>query len=213
MNQINRRKFLKTFSSAFAAAAISPTQATALHSDFYLNRALGIALRKPSVWTFGTLRKIQEMRKDQILSDEIDPALEIEVRNSQEPIVVFGEDCDIDDRFAASGALYVEHIELFEHENFDDLICNGENIYREILPDFILTNAVPNISICGFDSVRLESIFTYETEKISPISVRNISIITNRNPFIYTLRLFDSSMNGIDTINEFDSIIARIHYS
>lgn len=204
---------MSTFSSTFAAAVISPTEAIAVNDDLYLNRALGIAVRKPSEWVFETLRKFQEIKSSQVLSDDIDPDLESEIRNSEDPLVIFGHDCGDDDRFAPSGALYAEHIELFEHETFDDLISNGENIYREVLPDFRITSAKPGISISGFESVRLESIFTYKTDKTSPTLVRNVSVFTRRHPFIYTLRLFDSPSNSMNAMKQFDGVIDSIHYS
>ena len=213
MSNIGRREFLARFSSTFAAAAIAPTAALAVHENYYLNRALGIALKKPLQWSFSPPRAFEELAAKQILSDKISLELELEVRNSAEPIVVFGVDVDDDRKFNPSGALYAEHIEIFEHENFDELIFEGEHIYEKILPDFSMIEVIKGMSICGFESVQLVSSFTYETDKISPIPVRNVTAITKRPPFVYTIRFFDAPNRGIDTKSEFENIIRDVYYS
>jgi hypothetical protein len=213
MNKINRRVFLKTFSSAFSAAAIKPTQAVAVSKNLYLNQALGIAIRKPSNWSFDKIRNFEEIKSSQVLSDHIDPALEKEIRNQTDPVVVFGLNINEAVSFSPSAAFYAEHIELSANENIEDVIGFEESLYTGVLPDYKLKNATEDLSISDFKSVRLESEFTFEAEKISPILIRNTSVITRRHPFIYTLRVFDSPWNSMDAERETTQIIKNLYYS
>ena len=213
MNKINRRIFLKTFSSALSAVAIQPTQAVAVNKNLYLNQALGVAISKPSSWSFINLRNFDEMKNSQILSDLIDPALENEIRNQTDPVVVFGVNIDEDKGFSPSAAFYAEHIELSNSESIDDVIGAEENLYSGVLPNYKLKKAMRNISINKFETVKLDSEFTFEAEGISPILIRNISVITRRHPFVYTLRAFDSPWNSIDAEREITQIIDSLYYS
>ena len=213
MQPINRRDFLLSFSSAFAAVAIKPSQAVAVNQDLYLNQALGIAIKKPSKWVFQDLRNFADLKSNQILSDSISPELELEIMNSEAPLVVFAEASNEGERFKPSAALYAEHLELLNHETIDDVIKYEENLSSEILPDYRLIKATPGVSVNGYKSIKMETMFTFKTDKISPISVRNISIITQRHPFIYTLRLFDSPANSLYAQSEMSKIVRSIHYS
>ena len=213
MQPINRRDFLLSFSSAFAAVAIKPSQAVAINQDLYLNQALGIAIKKPSKWVFQDLRNFADLKSNQILSDSISPELELEIMNSEAPLVVFAEASNEGERFKPSAALYAEHLELLNHETIDDVIKYEENLSSEILPDYRLIKATPGVSVNGYKSIKMETMFTFKTDKISPISVRNISIITQRHPFIYTLRLFDSPANSMNAQSEMSKIVRSIHYS
>ena len=213
MQPINRRDFLLSFSSAFAAVAIKPSQAVAVNQDLYLNQALGIAIKKPSKWVFQDLRNFADLKSNQILSDSISPELELEIMNSEAPLVVFAEASNEGERFKPSAALYAEHLELLNHETIDDVIKYEENLSSEILPDYRLIKATPGVSVNGYKSIKMETMFTFKTDKISPISVRNISIITQRHPFIYTLRLFDSPANSMNAQSEMSKIVRSIHYS
>ena len=213
MQPINRRDFLLSFSSAFAAVAIKPSQAVAVNQDLYLNQALGIAIKKPSKWVFQDLRNFADLKSNQILSESISPELESEIMNSEAPLVVFAEASNEGERFKPSAALYAEHLELLNHETIDDVIKYEENLYSEILPDYRLIKATPGVSVNGYKSIKMETMFTFKTDKISPISVRNISIITQRHPFIYTLRLFDSPANSMNAQYEMSKIVRSIHYS
>ena len=212
MNTISRRSFLKTFSSALTAATFNPSHAIAVNENLYLNRALGIAIKKPPNWVFEKLQKFDELRKSQMLNDSLDPAIESLIFNSAEPLFVFGLDSK-DYRFQPSGTFYAEHFELNGHEHINDVITAEDNLYKTILPDYELKNSMSGILISGFESVRLESTFTFKTEKVLPISVRNTTIITHRHPFIYTIRLFDSPINSMDAKKEINLIINDIHYS
>ncbi len=213
MNTINRRNFLQTFSSAFAAVASSPLASVAVGSNLYLNQALGIAIRKPSNWEFGKVRNFDEMKQSQILRDDIDPKLELEIKTMTDPLVVLGRNLGDESCFNPSAALYAEHIELFDHESIESLAAAEEELYSGILPNYSLLNVTKGFSINGFSSVRFETEFTFETETVSPINIRNISVVTNRSPFIYTLRNFDSPQNGLVAESEFDQIIKSLHYS
>jgi len=213
MNKINRRTFLKTFSSAFSAVALQPTQAVVVNNNLYLNQALGVAIRKPSTWSFDKLRHFEEMKSSQVLSDVIDPALEREIRNQSEPVVVFGRNINEGNSFNPSAAFYAEHIELSSSESIEDIIHFEESLYSGVLPSYKLKKATRNVFINDFESVKLESEFNFETEKISPILLRNTSIITRRHPFVYTLRVFDSPWNSMDAERETLQIIESLYYS
>jgi len=182
MQPINRRDFLLSFSSAFAAVAID-------------------------------LRNFTDLKSNQILSEAISSELELEIMNSDAPLVVFAEASNEGERFKPSAALYAEHLELLNHETIDDVIKYEENLYSEILPDYRLIKATAGVSVNGYKSIKMETMFTFKTDKISPISVRNISIITQRPPFIYTLRLFDSPANSMNAQSEMSKIVRSIHYS
>ena len=213
MQAINRRDFLLSFSSAFAAVAIKPSQAVAVNKDLYLNQALGVAIKKPSRWDFQELRNFAELKSNQILSETISTDVELEIMNSAAPLVVFAEGSKQGHHFKPSAAFYAEHLELLNHESIDDVITYEKNTYSEILPDCRMIKATPKVSVSGYESVKIESVFTFETDKIKPIFVRNVSIITERRPFIYTLRLFDSPTNSMNAQLEMNKIIRSIHYS
>jgi len=44
---IGRRKFLKLFGAVIATAATNPLRAVIINDDLYINRALGLAYKKP----------------------------------------------------------------------------------------------------------------------------------------------------------------------
>ena len=153
------------------------------------------------------------MRDSQILSDFINPDIEQIIREQTDPIVVSGLEPESDAHFSPGVAFYVEHIELFNHERIDN-IANAEwKLYSDILPDYSLDVVTRDFSINDFESIKLESQFTYATDKIAPISVRNISIITQRRPFIYTLRAFDSPQNSMNAKPEIEGIIKSLYYA
>ena len=213
MNSINRRRFLETFASAFAAASVYPNDAVAVSDHHYFNRALGIALKIPSDWVFSSVRAFQKMGQAQILSDEIDPTLEQEIRVAEAPIVVFGRDVPGAIRFAPGGTLYAEHIELYEHETFDELISVAERFLGSALPGYKIKKIDPDVYMSGFQSVRIESEFSFTTDQIAPIPVRNVSVITRRPPFIYTLRLFDSPRTSLIASRDFEEVISEVYYA
>ena len=213
MNKIDRRFFLKTFSAAFTSAAVSPSQAVAASGNLYLNRALGIAIEKPATWFFEGLQDFERLKESQILSEAIDPVMLQLIKDSGAPLFTASSGEPDVQTFGPSCAFYAEHMPELEDEGINDVIIRAERSLISVLPDYQFYDAIPDSLINGFSGVKVMSGFTFATETQSSIFIRNVSLITLRPPFLYTLRLFDSPQNGMDATREFERIIKSIHYS
>ncbi len=209
---IGRRAFLRLFGASIAVATTSPLQAVVIDQDLYLNQPLGIALKKPKNWQFGSIRQFKDMKSDQILKDDIDPNVEAEIRNSDDPIVILTESNVSRDEFRPSVVVYVEYFELSEGETLLNVLPNIERVYQELLEDFEHVGEPKTLQISGCDSIDYNSVYTLKTKLSSPRPIRCRSIISERKPYIYTLRMFDAPGALMDASREFNEVVRTVTY-
>lgn len=67
---IGRRKFLKLFGAVIASAASNPLQAVIVQGDLYINRALGLAYKKPNGWYFVSMEALCRHRSIVVLREK-----------------------------------------------------------------------------------------------------------------------------------------------
>jgi len=205
---IGRREFLKIFGATIASAAVSPLHAIVLSDDLYINRALGIAFRKPAGWKFLSLKEFSTLKNSQILKDD---ALSDQLKNADKPLVVITQFDSQEKIIGPSITVYVEQFEYEEGETLRALVPSIEAGYRKVLNDYRHTGNVVEHSISKCESVEFFSEFLYEAENTKAM-IRNRTLVTVREPQIYTVNMFDHPGGGFMAQKEYDEFIQSIYF-
>ncbi len=208
---IGRREFLRLFGGAIAAAASS--KVVLIDQDLFINRKLGIALHKPPGWSFTSIRQFADMKSGQIINEDLDAVTLEEIGSLADPVVIFNRPNPTNKpRFDPGVTVYVEPLELEAGLTLICVCANEESFYQDVLLDYhnIVAPKLTTISNCP--TIEFTSEFTLENEAFPPIAVRSRTIISERKPAIYTLRMFDSPRTGQDESAVFDKLVQGLRY-
>jgi hypothetical protein len=206
---IGRREFLKLFGTTIAATAINPLQAIVVDEDLYINRALGIAFTKPTGWYFMSIKQFSALKNEQILKDD---EFTSQLRGADDPLVVMTKiDPARNKEIGPSITVYAEPFEYEEGESLLGLLPRLEKVYAKSLEQYRHVGKPVQKTISNCESVEFFSKFRFKTCGTS-ILTRNRSLMTVRDPHIYTFNMFDYPINSMDTQDEYDEFIKSIYY-
>jgi len=205
---IGRRRFIQLFGATIASAATNPLQALVLHEDWYINRALGIAFQKPPGWHYMTLKDFQPLKDAQIVMDD---ELSEVLRGVEDPIAVMTK---IEPRLGKIGpsiTVYAEPFEYEENETLVGFLPNIEGMYKRVLPEYRSLGQAVEKRISNCESLEYFSEFLFE-QPSTRVTARKRSVISIREPQIYTMNMFDYPAHEIEAQHEFTSFINTIAY-
>jgi hypothetical protein len=202
---IGRREFLRLFGGALASFATQTSSAVALLDDLYINRRLGIALRKPSGWHFGDVQEMGHVTKGQLL-ELADPQLVSEIRESGELPIVTMTQLPLN----AKSGNFTPGINVFL-ENFsdsDEIWTDVRNdprfaaeldaeVWPTVLKNFRVHSSPTTTRIPGCDAGCYTASFDFEHVQLKEaVPVRLRSLILLERPSWYTIRMYDSPYLG-----------------
>jgi hypothetical protein len=185
---IGRREFLKLFGAVIATAASTPLQAIIVSNDLYINRALGLAYKKPSGWHFLSLEVFADIKeKQQLLESETTEKL----KSGDDPIAIicqYPESSGI--TFSPSITIFVENFELLDGENLQALVSTLSDTYSKALVDYKFVVPPQSLAVSGCQASEYVSTFIHQQEdKEAFCRHRSIAIIRGKQ--IYTINMFD----------------------
>ncbi|MEK6152562.1 hypothetical protein WIW50_04855 [Flavobacteriaceae bacterium 3-367] len=96
---VGRRQFLKLSGLALAGLSIDPLQAVVTNNDYYVNKKLGIILRKPSAWMFVKVKDFGKLRDKQVLGNGWD-------EKSEEAWEILGEQICVITKYDPDNPMY-----------------------------------------------------------------------------------------------------------
>lgn len=205
---IGRRAFLNLFGSTIAAAATTPLQAVVLSDDLYINRALGLAFRRPPGWHFLSVRDFGEIREAQALKDsEITEAL----RDGSDPLAVITRDRHEPQRLTPAITVYAEPFEPEAGDQPLTLVPEVTKAMEKVLRDYQIMGRPRAFSISGQASAEFFATFIYEQPGLSA-STRNRCVITLRDNQLYTFNMFDYPANSMEEQAAFTRLVDSIRY-
>ena len=206
---IGRREFLKLFGTTIAATAINPLQAIVVDEDLYINRALGLAFTKPIGWYFMSIKQFSALKNEQILKDD---AFTSELKGADDPLVVMTKiDPARKKEIGPSITVYAEPFKYEEGESLLGFLPRLEEVYVKSLEQYRHVGKPIQKTISNCESVEFFSKFLFKTYGNS-IHARNRSLITVREPHIYTFNMFDYPANDMETQSEYDKFTRSIYY-
>lgn len=185
---IGRRQFLKLFGAVIATAVSNPLQAVIVSDDFYINRALGLAYKKPNGWHFLSLEAFADIKeKQQLLDRETTDKL----KSGDDPIAIisqYHESSGI--TFSPSITIYVENFELLDGENLQELVSTLSDTYSKALVDYKFIVPPQPLSVSRCEASEYVSTFIHQQEdKEALCRHRSIAIIRDRH--MNTINMFD----------------------
>lgn len=205
---IGRRQFLKMFGATIATAAANPLQAVVLSENLYINRALGIAFRKPAGWFFMSIKEFSHLKNGQVLKDD---ELSDQLRGAEDPLVVMTKINPLEKSIGPAITVYVEPFEYEEGETLIGFLPGLEATYQKVLPEYKQIGDPLEKYISNCESVEYYSEFLYEHESFK-VKARNRCLITIREPQIYTVNMFDYPSSDYIAQKEYDEFLSSLHY-
>ena len=185
---IGRREFLKLFGAVIATAVSNPLQAVIVNDDLYINRALGLAYKKPNGWHFLSLEAFADIKeKQQLLDSETTDKL----KSGDDPIAIisqYHESSGI--TFSPSITIYVENFELHDGENLQELVSTLSGTYSKALVDYKFVERPKEMSVSGCEASEYVSTFIHQQDNKEAMC-RHRSIIIIRGKQLYTVNMFD----------------------
>ncbi|MEP7703943.1 hypothetical protein [Paraglaciecola sp. 25GB23A] len=185
---IGRREFLKLFGAVIATAASTPLQAIIVSNDLYINRALGLAYKKPSGWHFLSLEAFADIKvKQQLLDSDTTEKL----KSGDDPIAMicqYPESSGV--TFSPSITIYVENFELLDGENLQELVSTLADTYSKALMNYKFVVPPQLLSVSGCEASEYVSTFIHQQEDKEALC-RHRSIAIIRDKQMYTVNMFD----------------------
>lgn len=204
---IGRRQFLKLFGSVIASASTSPLQAIIVDGDLYINRALGLAFRKPPGWHYFSIESFENVRSDQIL---LDGELSEAIVSAEGPVVVMTQNSpDITDRPGPCITVYVEPFHYQEGESLIGFLPSINATYNKILSGYVQSGAANELEVSGCESISYKSRFLFEHKSFS-LPANHRAMIVVREPYIYTFNMFEYPTEQVASVGEYDRFISSI---
>lgn len=200
---------MKIAGMALAGIAINPLESVAVNDDYYINKKLGIVLKKPNGWQYLSLKSFREMQNEQILPVE-DENFEKEIRELMDPILVISKYPDIkffEDRFSPGASVYCE---LFHFQYGNTLLKQSYRAaegFKNVLTDYKMTQNPKILRVSNCDAVEMNGKFLFTHKRLSPIPVELKTVMVYQNPILYTLHMFDSKYLNDKTPDAFEFLI------
>lgn len=185
---IGRRKFLKLFGAVIASAASNPLQAVIVRGDLYINRALGLAYKKPNGWYFVSMEAFADIKeKQQVIDSETSDIL----KDCDDPVAIMSQHHESSDiTFSPSITIYVENFELHEGEDLQELVSTLSDTYSKALVDYQFVERPKAISVSGCEASEYMSTFIHQQDNKEALC-RHRSIVVLREKQLYTVNMFD----------------------
>lgn len=205
---IGRRAFLNLFGTSIAMAAANPLQAVVLSDDLYINRALGLAFRRPSNWHFLSVRDFGELRGEQMLKEsQISEVL----REAPGPLVTITRDPHEKNRLTPAVTVYAEPFEAEEGDHPETLVPELAETLQSVLQEYRIMGRARAFSISACESAEFFATFLYEQPGLVA-QARNRCVVTMRDNQLYTFNMFDYPDNGMEEQEAFTRLLDSIRY-
>jgi hypothetical protein len=210
---IGRRDFLKMFGAALSMAVLTPTSAISWIDDYYVNRKLGIAFRKPSGWVFANAREMGECKAGQVLDlEDADLAREL-LANSADPILVITPT-----PLSTNEGSFTPGVTIFL-EGYDDALegSHGEAVEQEILggqamlANYQLLSEPRLTQVSNCPAYEYVSTFLFQHDALTePVQVNIRVLSVYQKPALYDIRMYDSPYLGSEYIIDYDNFVESI---
>lgn len=168
---IGRREFLKLFGAVITTVASNPLQAVIVNDDLYVNRALGLAYRKPNGWHFLSLEAFADIKEKQQLQDSETTE---KLKRGDDPIAIisqYHESSGI--TFSPSITIYVENFELHDGESLQELVSTLSDTYAKALVDYKFVKRPKAVSVSGCEASEYLSTFIHQQNSKEAETVTN----------------------------------------
>lgn len=207
---IGRRDFLKVFGATIAAYAAGPLEPVVLGGEYYINRSLGLAFRRPPGWSYISIKEFPKLKHDQVIEDNLisemllsgpDPYVALSRPNPNRP-----------DELRASMTAFAEDFFFEEGESLSEVPIIIARAMELVLEDYELIGQSRIVSVSGTKSIEYYSRFRYVTPEFSALA-RQRSVVGVRGGAIFTLNFFDYPEIGVDGQADFSSIVTSFTYA
>jgi len=112
---------------------------------------------------------------------------------------------------APSIAVYAEPFEYEPGESLIGFLPGIEAMYQNVLREYRQVGKPVESLISNCESVEYFSEFLFDQPNTC-LMARNRSLITIREPQIYTVNMFDYPAHGMEAQNEFNSFVSSVAY-
>lgn len=208
-----RREFLKLLGLSASATALGPISAVWVDDDLYVNRKLGLRLRKPRDWHFLSLREMTALRDEQQLVCS-DSELLQELRDTIGlPLVTMSKSIG-EDQTCPQVHVWVEPNDDEDFPVVETQYLTYTEVYAPLLRDFSFEESPRLVPFIGHEASQCIVRFTYEGTGGVKEPVRVRSIFFPRGNVSYTINMggkadWDSDDNAIVA---FESVLASVEF-
>jgi len=210
---IGRREFLKVCGTALASLGPSATSAVTIWEDDYINRKLGIALRKPPGWHFGNVKEMGELKAGLILNPDAPGLAQELLATCEDPILVITRE-----PFSADSDSFGPGVTVFLEDYNEALEGSHEQAVRDeilgsraILPGYDLLEEPRPVSVSGCSAYEFRASFLFKHHKLkepTPVNMRVLSVY--QKPALYDIKMYDSPDLGPEYTFAYDDFVASV---
>lgn len=205
---IGRRDFLTMFGATLATLSAIPSPAAAVEDDLYINRALGIAFRKPRGWHFAQLAEMGSIAAGQQLATDDPEITKYWTDAKYLPLVTMSRLplASSAEQFVSAISVFLDHFAVGE-TNPLALAGDDSRAMPSILRDVKVLRPASalSVSLCPAASYDIE--FLFEHEKLAtPARVRMHTLVIQQEERFYSFRMYDAPQQPVDERHFIESI-------
>jgi len=208
-----RREFLAQLAAVVSSLGLDPLQGVEVTGDRYDNRRIGLSLRRPADWTFGSVIDFVAARQQQVLRgvalDEAHP-----LRDPRHlPVVVLMALASAGDGFEPSVSLWDEPLRrpAPSHQRLGHLhvMLRG---FAASYADVVVTEPPYDIRLDTLPATRSRWTYRHERSDGTAIALVVSSVVVFRSERVHTFHLVDR-LDGPEVADEvWEALVSSIRY-
>ncbi len=207
-----RRDFLKLLGLSASATALGPIAVVWVDDDLYVNRRLGLRLRKPKGWHFLSIREMGQLKNEQQLVTTDEKFMRDLLDDIGLPLVSMSQ-AAVQEESDPQIHLWVEPDDGKPSDVVKTHQATYNTVYAPLLKDFRFEQRAKAITFAGHDASECVVRFTYEGKNGFTEPVRLRSIFFPRGEVNYTINMGDNLAGWSDEVTQkFESVLASVEF-
>ena len=207
------RAILKFTKLAIGGTLVKPSEMFLLKGDYYVNRKLGLAFKKPKEWEFEALTGFPDFERGQIFQNlEKEQQKEYLEYHLETLVVVISKYSSEELRFSPGITI---HRNSEEYQTYSEKIVEMIHDYisasQTTLKDYTCYETPEEIRLLNCKAIRFKSRYVFEHEKTKPTLIDDEFIGIEHRDSFYSIHLCDSPYVGEVAQNEFRMFLSSLH--
>lgn len=192
---LDRRRFLELMGLTASAVAAGSIPALWISEDLYVNRRLGLRLKKPPGWEFLNVRELRALRDEQELAC-VDKRFEAELKEAVGlPLVSFGPIGRRND-VGPFVHVWLEHISASDRPAVEAHTDTYGRFYQSVLRNLRFEVVPHSVDFLGHAGSMCTIRFDYESSAGKSAPARVKSLLFPRGSLGYTFNMADDAEQG-----------------